>query len=84
MTNRRQSVYSRRQADAERGRAAGRVSAARAKAERDLAATIARVRALHQNFDGVCGTCADATGQAATWPCDTTRALDTPPTTDQA
>jgi len=35
-----------------------------------------RLRELHQNNRGDCGTCADETGGAARWPCDTFTALD--------
>lgn len=33
------------------------------------------VRSLHQNDGGVCVTCADEDGQAASYPCPTVRAL---------
>lgn len=35
-----------------------------------------RLRELHQNHGGECGICADETGSAARWPCDTFTALD--------
>lgn len=35
-----------------------------------------RLRELHQNNRGDCGTCADETGGAMRWPCDTFTALD--------
>ena len=45
-------------------------------AELETAATNARE--LHQPDGGHCGTCADADGRAACWPCATARALDDP------
>ncbi|MEV6854774.1 hypothetical protein AB0M89_13305 [Streptomyces microflavus] len=39
------------------------------------AAALDRVVDLHQSYDGACGTCADADGQAAEWPCETSAAL---------
>lgn len=35
-----------------------------------------RLRELHENNGGDCGTCADETGGAMRWPCDTFTALD--------
>lgn len=35
-----------------------------------------RLRELHENSGGDCGTCADETGGAMRWPCDTFTALD--------
>ncbi|MFJ3706611.1 MULTISPECIES: hypothetical protein [unclassified Streptomyces] len=31
---------------------------------------------LHELYQGACGTCADETGQAAAWPCETATALE--------
>ncbi|MBK3546466.1 hypothetical protein [Streptomyces sp. MBT60] len=42
----------------------------------ELAAALAGAAALHERFEGsTCGTCADADGQAAAWPCETASAL---------
>jgi hypothetical protein len=35
----------------------------------------AKLREIHTNEGGGCGTCADETGQAASWPCPTIRAV---------
>ncbi|MFB7605237.1 hypothetical protein [Streptomyces gardneri] len=40
-------------------------------------AAVEAVRALHGNDGGVCVTCADEDGQAASYPCPTVRALPT-------
>ncbi|MDP9953109.1 MULTISPECIES: hypothetical protein [Streptomyces] len=41
-----------------------------------LRAALGRATELHERFEGsTCGTCADADGQAAAWPCETASAL---------
>jgi hypothetical protein len=44
-------------------------------AEAALSHLTAKLRELHANEGGSCGTCADETGQAANWPCPTMRAV---------
>ncbi|WP_331728785.1 hypothetical protein OG693_39400 (plasmid) [Streptomyces sp. NBC_01259] len=41
----------------------------------ELRATLGRVTDLHELDQGACGTCADADGQAAVWPCETAQQL---------
>ncbi|MFF7879142.1 hypothetical protein ACFZDM_33515 [Streptomyces californicus] len=42
-----------------------------------LRAALGRATELHERFEGsTCGTCADADGQAAAWPCETASALE--------
>ncbi|MFD5137483.1 hypothetical protein ACFWMX_14775 [Streptomyces sp. NPDC058378] len=40
-----------------------------------LRAALDRLDSIHQPDGGACGTCADADGQAAAWPCETASAL---------
>jgi hypothetical protein len=41
----------------------------------ELRRTLGRVTDLHELDGGACGTCADADGQAAVWPCETAQQL---------
>ncbi|MGW0780379.1 hypothetical protein [Streptomyces sp. NPDC002913] len=41
----------------------------------ELRAALDRAAELHELYKGACGTCADETGQAADWPCETATAL---------